>query len=398
MSQISTGTPPKDVQVKSSAQRRLESGHRWVFGNEVTSSLSDYEAGELVAVRRGKNKLGVGTVNPHSLIAVRVFSDRNDAIDQGFFRARIGAADARRRKAFPGLSMYRVVFGESDGLPGLVVDRYGDCLAVQVLTVGMEMLQPAWLAALVEHFEPRAVVARNDTDDRAYEHLPEEVTVLHGEAPERVELEELGLKLSVDLASGPKTGHLLDRKAARSALPAMEGASVLDAFCGSGAWGIQAALKGAERVVGIDAAKPFVELAKENAERNGVTEKCRFEVDDALESFGLLAAEGEKFDAVIVDPPALALRASQVNDALSDYRGINVDALDLLAPDGLLVTTCESRPIHSDRFRGVISQAERAAKRTVQLVGEHRAPLDHPVLLSMRETEYFTCLMLRAVG
>ena len=397
MSQIREIGPPKEIQVKSSAQRRLESGHRWVYGNEVTSSLVDYEAGELVAVRRGTNKLGIGTVNPHSLIAVRLLSDRNVEIDQGFFRERIEAADRRRQSALPGASMYRVIHGESDGLPGLVVDRYGDYLVVRVLTVGMDTLRQLWLPALMDVFNPTAVIARNDTEDRAYEHLPEEVVVLHGDAPEQVEVAEGNLTLAVDLMAGPRTGHCLDRKAARAELPSLSGARVLDAFSGTGAWGIAAALAGAERVVGLDVAKPWVDLAKRNAELNGVAEKCRFEVDDVLESFGLMTASDEKFDAVIVDPPALAMRASQVNDALSDYRGINIGALEVLAPGGLLITTCESRPINAERFRGVISHAERASNRTLQLVGQYGAPADHPVLLSMKETEYFTCLMLRAV-
>ncbi|HDS74369.1 MAG TPA: rRNA large subunit methyltransferase I, partial [Firmicutes bacterium] len=252
------------IRVNASAQRRLESGHQWVFSNEVIDKLPEYDSGQLVTIANSNGRaIAEGYVNPHTLIAVRALAGPNQSIDSRFFRDRIVGADAWRRTLYPDLDTYRVFHGEADGLTGLVVDRYADHLTVQVLTAGMENLQPIWLPILEEHFKPRAIIARNDTAFRQYENLSEAVTVLVGSPSDTVEVQEFGVKYAVDIRSGQKTGLFLDRKDNRRALAAFaKDASVLDTFCYVGGWGLSAALAGAASVVGIDSSESALASAR----------------------------------------------------------------------------------------------------------------------------------------
>jgi len=387
---------PASLRVSPSAQRRIESGHQWIFGNEVLDRLPEYHPGQLVTIMGdARRALGTGYVNPHSLIAARILSERVEPIDADFFRRRFDAARAWRERVYPGLDVMRVVHGEADMLTGLVVDRYGDHLAVQVLTAGMEALQPVWLPVLEEVFRPRAIIARNDTSFRAYENLPEEVSVLAGNPADLVEVDELGVRYAVDLRSGQKTGLFLDQKDNRLRLaPWAKDATVLDVFCYVGAWGLRAAISGARSVVGIDSSDEALAAARRNAELNGVAGRCTFERGDAFELLRRMAAEGNRFDVVVLDPPAFAKRRSQVGQAVKGYRDINIQALHVVRPGGILVTCSCSHHIAADRFRNILVQAGRAVNRSVRLVEERGAAADHPVLLSMRETEYLTCLYL----
>ena len=387
--------PLKTVRVRPSAQRRLESGHKWIFSNEVVDQLSGYEPGELVMLRGDHNrKLGVGYINPHALISVRLLADEVIEPDEAFFRGRFEAALAWRHRAYPGLETFRLVHADSDGLPGLIVDKYADHLSVQVLTSGMEALKPLWLPPLVDLIQPAAVVARNDTDYREYEGLPQEVEVLHGTPAEAVEVDELGVKYAVDVRSGQKTGLFLDQKDNRARLDGLvKGGRVLDAFCYVGGWSIRAAVAGATEAVGIDASEAALTTARGNAELNGVADRVHFERGDVFDTFRLMVAEGETFDTVIVDPPAFAKRQAQVKAAIGGYRDVNIQALKLVKPGGLLVSCSCSHHINPERFRTILAQAGRAAKRTLRLVEQRGAAVDHPVLIGMRETEYLKCLI-----
>jgi 23S rRNA (cytosine1962-C5)-methyltransferase len=385
------------LRVNASAQRRLESGHQWVFSNEVIDKLPQYEPGQLVTIANNQDRpLAEGYVNPHTLIAARVLGKPETQLDTEFFRNRIQTALAWRERRYPELSVYRVVHGEADGLSGLVIDRYDDHLSVQVLTAGMEALQSIWLPVLLETFKPKAVIARNDTSFRGYEQLAEEVTVLAGEPDDTVTIEEFGVKYRVDLRSGQKTGLFLDQKDNRQSLARFaEGASVLDTFCYAGGWGLAAANAGARSVVGIDSSEPALELARANAELNGVADRCTYERADVFDALREMAAEGQKYDMVVVDPPAFAKRRSQVKSATKGYRDVNTQALKLVKSGGILATCTCSHHMAPEQFRNVVGQAGKTTNRRLRLIGASGASADHPVLLSMRETEYLTCLMLQ---
>lgn len=393
-------TERMDIRVHASAQRRLESGHRWVFSNEISNSLSGYEPGQLVDVRGDHKKyLGIGYVNPHALIAVRLLAKPGVEIDEEFFRGQFEAAFSWRNAMYPGLETLRLVHGDPDGLPGLVIDKYADHLSVQVLTSGMEAMKGLWLPPLVDILKPACVIARNDTDFREYEHLPQEVTVLYGEASELVEVDELGVKYAVNPLSGQKTGLFLDQKENRARLDTfVRDKDVLDCFCYAGGWGIRAALSGAQRVMCIDSSETALDMARRNAALNGVEDRCTFEKDDVFDALRMLAVNEEQFDVVVLDPPAFAKRGSQVKQATKGYRDINIQALKLIRPGGMLVTCSCSHHINADRFRTILTQAGRSAQRTLQLLEQRGAASDHPVLAGMRETEYLKCLIFRVAN
>jgi len=393
---LPTAPPPK-LRVSPSAQRRIEGGHLWVFSNEVVGKITSYEPGQLVTLTTSQGRrLGTGYVNPNTLIAVRLLTQEPEPIDESFFRRRFEAAKAWRERIYPGLEVLRLVHGEADGLTGLVVDRYADHLAVQVLTAGMEALEPIWLPVLEEMFRPRAIIARNDTSFRGYENLPEGVSVLSGTPAQTVEVDEFGVRYAVDVCSGQKTGLFLDQKENRERLvPWAKDATVLDAFCYVGGWSLRAARAGAASVVGLDSSEDALAMARRNAELNGVADRCLFERGDAFESFRQMVAEGRQFDVVVVDPPAFAKRRSQVGPAVRGYREINVQAVKLVRPGGLLVSCSCSHHVSPEEFRNILVQAGRGAGRRLYLVEARGAAADHPVLLSMRETEYLKCLFLR---
>lgn len=390
-------SPSKELRVGPSAQRRIESGHLWVFSNEVIGALPEFEPGQLVTIigDRGR-RLGTGYVNPNTLIAARLLARDDVPIDAAFFRKRFEAAHAWRERLYPGLRTVRLVHGEADGLPGLVVDRYEDHLAVQVLSAGMQVLQPIWLPVLEESFRPSAIIARNDTAFRAYEHLPEEVTVLSGQPSSAVLVEEKGVRYEVDVMTGQKTGLFLDQKDNRERLiPFVSGADVVDAFCYVGGWSLRAALGGARSVLGIDSSEEALTRARRNAELNGVGDRVSFERADVFDRFREMVAEGRQFDVVVVDPPAFAKRRSQRKTAISGYREINIQATKLVKPGGVLVSCSCSHHVSPDDFRNILVQAGRGAKRTLHLIEQRGAAADHPILLGMRETEYLKCLFLR---
>ena len=387
---------PRMVRVNASAQRRLESGHQWVFSNEITDKIQKLEPGTLVSIGNNKSRaLATGYANPQSLVAIRALAGPDEQIDEAFFEDRISAALQRRRRIYPDLATFRLVHGEADGLTGLVIDKYADHLAVQVLTAGMEALQPVWLPVLERLLQPASIVARNDTPLRAYEKLEENVTVLSGEPATLLEVEEFGVSYALDIRAGENTGLYLDQKESRRQVASLaEGADVLDVLCYSGAWGIAAACAGARSVVGIDNSQEAVDAAMRNAELNSVAERCTYECGDAFEWLPNSSAEGRDFDIVIVDPPAFAKRRSELKQATRGYRDINIQALNLVRPGGVLVTSTRSQHMAGEQFRNVIVQAGRATGRTLRLIEMRGAAPDHPVLLSMRETEYLTCLIL----
>lgn len=388
------------ITLKKGEERRIREGHPWVFSNEIREIEGERLPGAAAELfDAGGGFLGTGYYNPRSLIAARILSRRREDIDSpDFFAERVRRAGEYRQAVCPGEDNFRVVYGEADFLPGLVVDRYGDYLSVQLLSAGMEVRREAIVAALTGLFQPRGIVARNDVAVRGLEGLEEKVEILSGTIPETVEVTEHGIRLLVDLRGGQKTGHFLDQKSNHLLLQGRcDGKDVLDLFCYSGSWALHAASFCAASVLGIDVSEKAVALARRQAELNGVADRVRFEAVDAFARLRSLKDEGRRFGVVVLDPPAFVKSKKMLNEALKGYLTVNRRALELLDEGGYLVTCSCSYHLGREQFRELLVSAARQAGRQVRLVATGFPAPDHPVLLAAPESDYLKCLVLQAI-
>ncbi len=388
------------ITLKKNEDRRIRAGHPWVFSNEIARIEGNQDPGaacELFDVSGAL--LGTGYHNPRSLIAVRLLSRQREDIDSvAFFEQRIATALAHRRAIYPGLDSFRLVYGESDYLPGLVVDKYGDYLSLQLLSAGMERRRDLILEALQRLLSPQGIIARNDVAVRSMEGLTEEVTLLAGQVPEAVSMQENGLQFEVDLWHGQKTGGFLDQKENHLLLQGIcAGKAVLDCFCYSGSWAAHAGFFGAAAVLGLDISSRAVALASRNATLNGLSGRVSFEECDAFDRLRSLKLEGRSFGVVVLDPPAFVKNRKNIAEATKGYITINRRALELLEPGGYLVTCSCSYHMGREPFREMLVTASRQAKREVRLVTVRSQAPDHPVLLSFPESEYLKCVVLQAI-
>ena len=377
-------------------ERRLLLGHPWVFSNEIASDLGTYEPGSLVDVyAHGGTLVGRGYINPRSLITVRILSQRREVIDSDFFHSRLAAALQRRERLFPGVQSYRLVYSEGDLLPGLIVDRYQDHLVLQTLTLGMELRTEAICEALERLIQPQAIVARNDVGIRTLEGLPHEKKVLRGSLETPVEVWESDIRFRVDPWEGQKTGFYLDQRENRCTLqPLLAGERVLDAFCYTGAWALHAARAGAREVVGVDESAKAIRWATDQAKDNGLDQVCQFTPSDVFDFLKEADTRHERFDCIILDPPAFVKSRSKVREGLEGYWEINRRAMRLVKPGGYLITCSCSYHVDPDTFRTTLSRAARAARRTVVLLEMRSQARDHPVLLPLSESAYLKCAVL----
>ena len=349
--------------LKRNEDRRLGAGHVWVYSNEVDTrktSLSGFEPGSLAAIQSASGKtLGIAYVNPHSLICARLLSRRpRTVIDSGFFERRLRSALSLRESLFAD-PCYRLVFGESDGLPGLVIDRYGTVLVVQITTAGMELVRDLLLEALERVLAPSGILLRNDSSVRTLEGLPLETEVI-GEVPETVLLTEGGVQFEVPLGAGQKTGWFYDQRGNRLAMQKyVQGKQVLDTFSYVGAWGLQAAAAGAAGVSCVDASPVAQAFLEKNIAANGLGSKVRLENGDAFEVLKSLQDAGQRYDVVIVDPPAFIKRRKDIKTGEQGYGRINRLALKLLAPDGFLISCSCSMHLSAERLQHVLYQSAR---------------------------------------
>ena len=388
------------IRLARGEERRIKGGHPWVFSNEISEIRGEHEAGVAAEIcDAGGGYLGTGHYNPRSLIAVRILSrEREDIDDPAFLRRRLEAALELRRSLYPGLKTFRLVHGEGDFLPGLVVDRYDGYLSVQFLTCGMERRRETVIAVLRDLLAPKGIAGRNDVAVRALEGLEERVELLDGEIPPVVEVEEHGLRFRVDLLGGQKTGHFLDQKENHLLLQGIcTGKEVLDCFSYSGSWGTHAASFGARKVTCVDISPRAVGLARENAALNGLSGIVTCEEADAFDRLRSLKSEGRRFDVVVLDPPAFVKSRKALKEAEKGYLTINRRAMELLRPGGYLVTCSCSYHMGRELFRDVLTKAAQQAGRTMRLVTSRAQAPDHPVLLAVPETEYLKCVMLQAV-
>jgi 23S rRNA (cytosine1962-C5)-methyltransferase len=342
--------------------------------------------------------LGRGYINPRSTIAVRLLTRRRETIDRGFFARRLLRAWEYRRRLLPALDTdaVRVVFAEADFLPGLVVDKFGDYLAVQTLTAGMDRWQSTLVELLEEALRPKGICERNDAGVRAREGLELRRGWIRGEPEAPVVVREHGLSFYIDVAHGQKTGFFLDQRENRAALRGLvEGGRVLDAFCYTGAFSLHAAAYGAREVLGIDFSAEAVALAEANARLNGLAGRCSFRTANAFDELRNLERAGEKFDLAILDPPAFTRSKENLEGALRGYKEINLRAMRLLPPGGFLVTCSCSYHLSEEQFLEVVLAAARDARRTLRLVELRRQARDHPILPTHPESYYLKCLILQ---
>ena len=385
------------LRLKRNEDRRLNAGHVWIFSNEIDTAqtpLQRFQPGELVRVLAHNDRaLGLAYVNPRSLIAARMLQTWTPPT-AAWFAARIRTA-LRLRERLYSAPYYRLVYGESDGLPGLVVDRFGPVCVVQVGTAGMEGYKSEIQEALREVVACDTLIFRNDSSARELEGLPSYVETAMGSLAEAGTIREDGLQFQAPLAEGQKTGWFFDQAANRRALEkyVRKGARVLDVFSYVGAWGVRAAHAGAGEVLCIDSSENALKLAEQNARQNGFTVgTLKSDAFDALEE---LARKGARYDVVIVDPPAFAKRKKDLPKALAAYKRLNQLAIKTLADEGILVSCSCSFHVSAEELQDAIGKAARAAERHLQILEWGGQSPDHPVHPAIPETRYLKAYFCR---
>ncbi len=388
------------LRLNKNEDRRLRAGHVWVFSNEVDTKLTplaQFEAGQPVLIEAaGGQVIGTGYVNPHALICARLVSrDPKYTLDQSLLTHRLNIALSLRERLFD-TPYYRLAFGDSDGLPGLVVDRYGDIAVVQITTAGMERLKNEIVAALAKVIKPNAILFRNDTSTRELEGLPSYTETALGEIPETITLEENGVKFAVPLLTGQKTGWFYDQRPNRARLRHyVKGLRVLDVFSYLGAWGLQAAAGGAASVTCVDSSPKAVEAIRHNAELNGFTATVTAECEEAFEMLRRLRAARERFDVVVIDPPAFIKRKKDIKEGTQAYQRLNQMAMQVLSKDGILVSCSCSYHLHRDVLRDILLKSSRHIDRFLEIIEEgHQGP-DHPMHPAIPETGYLKAFFAR---
>jgi 23S rRNA (cytosine1962-C5)-methyltransferase len=385
------------LRLKRNEDRRLHAGHLWVFSNEIDAGqtpLPKFEPGEIVRVLAHNDRaLGLGYVNPKSLIAARML-ETWQIPDAKWLAGRIRAAMSLRDRLYPA-PYSRWVYGESDGLPGLVIDRYGTRCVAQIGTAGMERLKPQIQEALNQVLQCDALLFKNDSSAREMEGLPGYVEAAKGSFDKPALVIEDGLEFQAPLLEGQKTGWFFDQAANRRALLKFvpQGARVLDVFSYVGAWGVRAAHHGAREVTCVDSSAAALTLAAANAQRNGV--KLVTRKGDAFDVLEELAAQGARFDVVIVDPPAFAKRKKDLPKALAAYKRLNQLAIQVIADEGILVSCSCSYHVSAEELQDAIAKAARGADKHLQILEMGSQAPDHPVHPAIPETRYLKAYFCR---
>ncbi len=385
------------LHLKPREHRRLFKGHLWSFSNELQTVPKDIAAGETVRLFTHDDKLvGTGFYNPHSLIAFRLLSRTGDIPDSSFFHKKISAALDLRKKIYPedDTNAFRLIHGESDGLPGLVIDRFNTAFVLQAYSAGMDRHLPLITDVLIELFNPSSIIVRNESGLRELEGLPLYKKVVHGSEKDACQvIHDTGLRYTVNLLEGHKTGFFLDQRDNRRMIRTLaKGTDTLDVFTSDGGFGINALFGGAASATMVDISHAALERASENAALNGLSGYSLIE-GDAFEVMKELISEKKLFDLVILDPPSFAKSRKNLPSALHAYKKLNRLGLQLIKTSGFLATASCSRHVSEDDFLKAILQASLSEKKHLRLVYKSSQPADHPILLSMPETHYlkFAC-------
>jgi 23S rRNA (cytosine1962-C5)-methyltransferase len=391
--------------LKKNEDKRLRQGHLWVFSNEVDTKrtpLTQFTAGDLVQVLASNGQvMGAAYINPNTLICARLLSRKANAkLGNKLFTSRISKALALRER-FYDKPFYRLVFGESDGLSGLVIDRFGDVLSVQITTAGIERQKEPLVEVLVELLQPKAILLKNDNPQRELEGLSTESEVIYGELPKEVIIEENNTQFKVDVLNGQKTGWFYDHRSSRAELAKIvKNRTVLDLFSYTGAWGIPAATNGAEQVTCVDASASAVAVGTENAQLNNVGDKVEFIKSDVFEFLKQARLDKKRFDVIILDPPALVKRKKDFKAGYEAYRRLNHLALQVLAKDGILVSASCSYHLSRANLHYILRTSARHIDRHLSIVSSGEQAPDHPIHPAIAETEYlktFVCAVTESL-
>lgn len=383
--------------LNAGAEKRIKAGHHWLYNNEVDtqkSPLTQFSAGDIanVVCARG-NGLGSFIINPNALICGRLVSRQSDrTLTSSLIKNRLKQALALREMSFEA-PCYRWVYGDSDGLSGLVIDRFFDVLTVQVSTAGMEKVLPTIIDLLVRLVQPKGILLKNDGKMRASEGLTNEVRVAYGEVPDNVELLENGVRFQAPLMTGQKTGWFYDHRPNRAlAAHYSKDKTVLDVFSYLGGWGLTCAVNGAESVICADVSELALNGVNANAALNGVADKVSTRLGDAFDTLSQLHAERARFDVVIIDPPAFITRRKDIAAGERAYQKLNDAAMKLVKHGGLLVSASCSMHLENDRLRDMVRASAQKLDRHALILAEGGQGADHPVIPAMRETKYIKAI------
>lgn len=383
------------VRVNRRAADRAASGHPWIFASDVLDRGGAQPGDTVTAIDPKGRPLGSAHYSSTSQITLRLLSSGVRAVDPDFFMNRIRAAEAFRRRVVLDSDAYRLVHGEGDLLPALIVDRYADCFAIQTLNQGMERAKPLIVHCLEELFQPRAIVERNDAPVRTREDLPLVSGVLAGELSGPVTLAISGLRLEADLLGGQKTGIFLDQRENYAAAAKYAHGRALDCFTSTGGFALHLS-RSCESVEGVDSSAPALEIAARNAAANGI-KNIQWTEGDVFELLASFASARRAFDTIVLDPPAFAKSRSAVAGAARGYKDINLRALRLLGPGGILVSCSCSHHMSEATLLGIVAEAALDARKTLRVLERRTQAMDHPILLTVPETHYLKCLILEVI-
>ncbi len=411
-------------------KRRLEAGHPWIFRSEIAELRGQAETGDIVTIHNHQGHyLATGFFHESSQIALRVASyTQSEKIDAAWLKRRVTAAWAYRKRMLAHTACCRALHAEADGVPGLIVDKYGSVAVVQILSAAMDTWRDMIVSVLRDVMGVTAIYERSDAPVRALEGLDDRVGCLLGNCPDEVEIQEHGLRFNVDIASGQKTGHFFDQRDNREAIAPLvrwavhekprpdqryqearvaveeqnrsdgrQGAEVLDCFCHTGAFALHALRYGARRVTAIDLSEGAIASARRNAELNGFADRCEFVVANVFDALREYEQEQRRFDVVILDPPAFAKSRGARESALRGYKEINLRALKLIRPGGFLVTASCSFHVSRDDWRAIIAEAALDVRKILRQIEERAAAPDHPQLVGMPENDYLKFAMYQVL-
>jgi 23S rRNA (cytosine1962-C5)-methyltransferase len=380
--------------ISSKAVERIRAGHLWIYRSDVLECNGD--PGSLVSLYDKKERFyGKAFYSSASLISLRLVTGEDEPVDRAFWLNRLEQAWELRKRVVADTEVFRLLNGEGDGMPSIIVDRYGEVLVIQTLSQGAEQVRPILVDVLLQLFSPRSIVERNDSKTRELEGLTQQVSVLHGPDPGEIVCIENGLQFSHRPTSGQKTGGFLDQRENRAWAQKLAFGKGLDCFCYSGAFAVHIA-RACQEVEAIDKSETALQAAQRNVELNQIG-NIHLEADNVFDRLRLYNNLKRRFDTIILDPPAFAKSRSQIQSALRGYKEINLRALRLLNPGGLLITASCSQVIDETTFLNVLTDSAADANRKVQVIQKRTQAQDHPFLLAMPETYYLKCLFLRVL-
>ena len=385
------------VSLNKKISPRIANGHPWIFNNEVAKIDSDVKGGEIVEVYSHDNKfVGKGYINPKSLILVRLLTrNASEEINEQFFLNRIIACWEYRKK-IGYTENCRLVFGEADSLPQLIIDKFNDYFVIQTLAMGMDVWKPAIVKALNAIFQPKGIYERNDVPVRELEGLSQQKGFLSAPFDTKIIINENGFKFYADIENGQKTGYFLDQQDNRKAIQhIVKGADVLGAFTYTGTFEIHAAKYGAKSVLGIDISGNAVQQANDNASLNEVADICRFEIANAFDALKQWGKEGRQYDVVMLDPPAFTKSRESIQNAIAGYKEINLRGIKLVKPGGFLVTSSCTSLVSPELFLQTIGMAAKDARRKTRQVDFKSQSADHPIVWNLENTQYLKFLIIQ---